>query len=1631
MDVSRPLDFRIPAPAPRLLALAATASLLIPSSAQAQFGDEYWWDGFRLPGTSTAVLDHVEWNDLTVMVGGFYGANEETFLRIAGWNGSSFVDVGGGIGCTDVFDPCVQEDAIAVTVFEGDLVVAGLLSEAPGITISNVARFDGSTWTAMGDGFDGAINDLVVHDGILYAGGDFTTVSGSDTAYLTRWTGTDWEPIPTGPDDDVNALASWQGTLAVGGEFTTVNGQAAGYVATFDGTTWSPLGTGFDDDVRTLLVDDQGVLHAGGDFELTDGFFGPGIALWNGEGWSPVGGGIPGEVFAIESYQGQIVAAGDFSFFGGSRRGVVIDNLTILSDDIWFSLGDGTGGRVESLHAVGSSLYVSGAFTRVGLDVKVASIAEWDGELWTPLGPPGGEGLDDYANALAVHDGQLVIGGDFLLGGDGSPFPAEYVATWDGTSVEFLGTEINGPVLSLLSSGGSLYAAGNFTFATFRDGDDGPAGSRPDARGGISRGVGIFNESITAWFAFGEGFDTGVNVIHDHDGTIVVGGPFTLYDGVTPTGAIAQWNGTNFEELGGGLTGGPGTEVTDLATFEGDLIAVGDFTSAGGTTVSSVARWNGTTWDDMGWSALGDVLAVEVVNGELYMGGRFFTGTGAPGNYLVRWNGSAWGPIPAPVNGVVQTLSSYENKLLVSGTFGRGGTEVVHRLGLWTGTTWETLGSGLQTPAFDAANYRGDLYVAGPFTRIGEGRTSAHLARWQDPTPEIETHVVTSLDDAADANPGDGICADAFGNCTLRAALEEANASTGVDTVTFEILGGGPYVISPFIDLPPLIEGVVIDGTTVDDFDGVPLVVVDGSSADGSGLGIVVQGTDSTVRGLALTGWNGDALTLAGSGGHTVTDTYVGVAPAGASVGPNFGRGIVVESATNLIERCVVAGNAYGSGVVVDGVLAADTEVRDSAIGLDGEGVPVANGTGITINAAPRTVITRCVIGGNGNHGIAIFGSDPLATGTTITGCRIGVDLTGTPQPNGLDGIRVAGGLDTRIGGATSVDANEIAYNGGDGIAIPFQKSTESAGTTILRNRIYANGDLGIDLGINGVDGADDLDADSGPNGLQNAPTISTLTVQPDHAVASGTLLAMPDSTYTIEVFTSSACDGSGSGEAERFAGRGVVTADAAGIAAFDVLVRSPVTEGEVLTATATDAAGNTSEFSVCEPVILPEPVEPMTVSVLGEVMLPLDRYVLLGMPAYPRSGAPRVSAFLEGLGAYDDDRWRVFGVVDEPGGEYVEDPLLGPGQAYFLLSTEAADLAVTGVPRTYPTAVRLAPGWNAITAPAEGFEWGTCQVVRDDGRAAAFGSPDAEAAVASQACWYDDDTGNLVNDGDWRHASVDPSSGEWTDLPDSPYRGYVVYAYEACDFLYPSLDMLPRPARASGPLSVRVDLDVDGGDGVTVGLVNGEATSGWTVFRPPFVGDAGTTVRIVGHPDRLADYRVHEGAAVSWPVEVRTPGDVATLRVPRRELPSGWSVWLEDEVGDVVADLTTTDAVEVAVPPSGRRLSLVAAPFGPGEGPLVPSVTGIRGVRPAPVRAQATVSLDLARAGRITLEVFDVQGRRIETAYEGWLDAGRHDLVWSPGATVATSPGVVFLRLRGDGVAVSRKVAVIGSGSR
>jgi CSLREA domain-containing protein len=358
-----------------------------------------------------------------------------------------------------------------------------------------------------------------------------------------------------------------------------------------------------------------------------------------------------------------------------------------------------------------------------------------------------------------------------------------------------------------------------------------------------------------------------------------------------------------------------------------------------------------------------------------------------------------------------------------------------------------------------------------------------------------------------------------------------------------------------------------------------------GAAARPNGVGIVLQNVPGATVGSSEGGRNvvsgngGDGIVVTSSPGLTLSHNYVGVDASGENDLGNAYGGLHLEgSDDSVLDANVFSGNdkptpSDGQGIEI--YSSPRTKVTRNLVGLSASGARVVpnGGRGIMVTGAAVTiggsVEVGNTVGGNIGNGVELS-----SNGNVVTHNTIGTATTGAAAPNAT-GIVVDGGgwSDNEL------SSNRIANNANGGIVVASGVHNAMHG-----NLIDANGGLGIDLGpYDGVDANDALDADTGPNGRQNSPVITSVTADGATTQVHATLDSAPGVSYEVELYISNACDASGHGEGGLpFGARVATTTDAAGHADLTVTVEGVALDGRVLTATASDGAGNTSEFSNC-----------------------------------------------------------------------------------------------------------------------------------------------------------------------------------------------------------------------------------------------------------------------------------------------------------------------------------------------------------------------------------------------------------------------------------------------------------------
>jgi CSLREA domain-containing protein len=495
------------------------------------------------------------------------------------------------------------------------------------------------------------------------------------------------------------------------------------------------------------------------------------------------------------------------------------------------------------------------------------------------------------------------------------------------------------------------------------------------------------------------------------------------------------------------------------------------------------------------------------------------------------------------------------------------------------------------------------------------------------------TFVVDSVGDEPDDNTADNVCHTAVNTCTLRAAIQQSNATAGPDVIHFAISGSGVQVIQPASALPSLTDPVTIDGysqpgaspnTQANRSNAVLLIEIDGSASGAGASGLTISTTGCTIKGLEIVRFSAsgiwiDATAGGAAGGHTIQGNWIGMLPDGNTRAGNGAFGIFIRSPNNLVggpnpgERNAIegaGGDPLAAQIKFQGDLGASIQgnvVQGNYIGTDVLGFttypPPNAASGIVVQsgtAGEGGVIIGGTAAGSGNiiGGLQFYGVEIQSSPCTVTtsnvvvaGNGIGMNLEPFRVDNGYGGVHLGcGATNNTIGGTSAGAGNVIAFNGsgsftGGGVLVDGTQTVPMR-NAILGNLIYSNtrklggpvaAGLDIDLGSDGQTPNDPGDGDTGPNGLQNYPVVIDVSVVNGVATVRGNLDSTPNQSYRIELFTYPYPFQTG----RHFLTFVDVSTNASGIASFaQAFPIGKINSGDEISATATDPFGNTSELS-------------------------------------------------------------------------------------------------------------------------------------------------------------------------------------------------------------------------------------------------------------------------------------------------------------------------------------------------------------------------------------------------------------------------------------------------------------------
>lgn len=535
----------------------------------------------------------------------------------------------------------------------GNLYAVGNFPTMNGITVNGIAKYNGTTWSALGSGAANVTSDypfaVKVIGNSVYVGGNMTNVGGYIANGFAKWNGSTWS-IPNTAGYAIGGSVSMtaiNNDLYLSANSSYQGGLWQTAVFKYNGSAFTRLGNYFDSPINDITNYNNNI-YIGGTFMNCGSTPITKVGKWNGISWSNEGLDLTMDVWAVEVNSFCELAGGWFSGIFGPYD---YHNVAIRKNNNWLPTGNGMNGNVNSILVHNNDVYAAGAFTQAG-GAWVDKVVKWNGSQWDTL--KGGLTITNI-NDLIFYQDTLYAGGDFS---DPSTLAGVYVMKWNGSQWVEVPNGVNYRVYSLEVYNNELYVGGDFSAI-----GSGPAnnivkynGSNWIPIGGLTNGLvrdikfdsngnlyagGVFTTiggvaakhiakyNGSVWSAVGSGVDNTVTSIAiSPNNEIYIGGLFTLGYNVGVMYHIAKFNGTNWQAVGGGL-GNFSSAVYDMEFHCNDLYVCGLFTTAGTDTVNNIVKWNGSNWQGLGSGLTHDTTAtpyafsIGIQNNTLWIAGNF------------------------------------------------------------------------------------------------------------------------------------------------------------------------------------------------------------------------------------------------------------------------------------------------------------------------------------------------------------------------------------------------------------------------------------------------------------------------------------------------------------------------------------------------------------------------------------------------------------------------------------------------------------------------------------------------------------------------------------------------------------------------------------------------------------------------------------------------------------------------------------------------------------------------------------------------------------------------------------------------------------------------------------------------
>ncbi|MFN8359064.1 MAG: T9SS type A sorting domain-containing protein [Candidatus Kapaibacterium sp.] len=826
----------------------------------AQHPDDYRWDDrFGAPGivntttgTFSSPINSIAIDTSHIYVGGEFTSAGNS---IAAWNRvtKKWQQLGSGI----------TGKVRAIVVIGDNVYVGGLFTKAGDVAAGNIAVWHKSTgqWSALDKGVNGEVLTMAVFKGELHIGGLFTAAGDSTMNKIARWTGREWKSLGKGTScgvlfGQVTSLATFQNVLWVGGTFDAAGGIATGErLAVWNGNAWSvPPGITsqpWKGQVVSMAVAGSKLFVSGSWDSLKINSLPPvrtsnGLLSYDGNVWD-----TPIQSFGNYTITPILASSGQNLYIANAQlrevNGILANGIARwnASTNTWASLGSGLNQTtlVGSLAASETDVIIGGSIIEAGGQyVNNVALFDLQRTTWNPLASSFTLGLLPTAvrtDPLIADAGGLVAIGDFQFAGDTR---VNGFARWDGTKWQPIGTGFDGQfqgryvqsgsisigfkmsINAVRQNGKSYIIAGDFSgigttkavcLAEYNEGVISPIG------GGLA---GPYSPSSSS-----PGYLSAKTILLDSN-DMYVGGTFQNAGSISANN-IAQWNGSAWSALGGGVTLSNSTSFPAVNAIakapNGDIYIGGDFDTAGGISVDGIARWDGKQWHNVGQTIPDEtkmvVYAMAFIGNDLYVGGTFRRVNGVLAPSIAKWDGQSWSSVGNGLgskNGFIY-VTSFAVKgddLYVGGIFDVAGDVAARNIAVWNvrTNTWSALGSGV-TKGTNGGQVNSivivrDTVFCGGFIDNAGGKPSFNIAAWLPAKPnsvECIGSSVTTSKLAITPNPASSAATltfaipqteqvtitlrDALGREVLRISESELPAGEYQTQIDCSTLAGGAY----------------------------------------------------------------------------------------------------------------------------------------------------------------------------------------------------------------------------------------------------------------------------------------------------------------------------------------------------------------------------------------------------------------------------------------------------------------------------------------------------------------------------------------------------------------------------------------------------------------------------------------------------------------------------------------------------------------------------------------------------------------------------------------------------------------------------------------------------------------------